>query len=406
MSYGLQLTNNENKIILDTSRPIYQFIGKYTAETIYKFPLGNGNDYNPSSTLRCVGGNIQLPTGISNTPSDWLVFFRYVPQDVEFTCGPVIAPALQSTGDGTMCSFTGLVSGSTASGSTLTFIARDTFGSAIGFVKPKVGDYIAVCGSDYGTNGYQIFNNPRYAYVTDVSTSASGILGTSYTISLDRSISVNINQFLVNITAAQQNRLSVSGMVNFGVSIANSDLEFYVFCRMNNNAILSGASHGMRTYDSNGNCTFDSNRRALNIAARSSTPNLSTLPNPMYSGYASSSTMHKSTILPSYSPDVGVVPANWAVSSGSGIGYYFGGSGCQNYRANYTYTNTGAIAYGYYTLYPCVTIEDKSKIGIRTPQLNYIQPYNYLKVTDLGSYFLTSANNNQLVMLINTDQYQ
>lgn len=404
MSFGAQFINSEGKVVLDTSRAVYQFIGKYAPDTVSKIPLGQGNSQTPSSTTVCVGGTLELPEDLSSNSSDWLVFFRYVPQNVEFSCGAIVSPVIQNV-SGTNAAFTGLFTNGGVTSNVQTFLNLNSWSSACGYVKMKIGDYVCLAQPTASSSGYYTFSNPTYAYITNIQTLGSSTRGTTYQITFDRSITSRYQDSLMNITSATKNRFSVEGFVNCGSSVNPSDLEFYVFCRMNNNAVVFDSNYGMRTYDSLSNCTFDSNRRVLNISARSTTPNLTTLTPPLYGGY-NGYVLYNSTSLPSYSVDVGQIPTNWAISSSSHVGIYYNGSGCQNYRANYSYTYLGSRAYVLQPLSPCVSIEDKTKLAIRPTQIGYIQPDAFLPLADFGNYFLTSSNNNQLCMVIDVSLYQ
>lgn len=411
MAFGTSIYNTEGKLILSTDRRTYQFIGKYSPDYLAIGNFGAGTAI--GTTPACLGATLALPTGISNTPSDWMVFFRYATQDVEFSCGPVVAPITQlAIGTSTSVAYTGLTKVSPSSTSNVhSFYSPTSWGAASDLSSFKVGDYMAISyiyGYTTAANpGYATFSTPSaYAYITSItSTFRSGSIGFPvFTITFDRSITVSSNQVLLNITAAQTNRLNVSGYVNYGSNVTLSNCEFYVFCRMNNAAVVPGNQYGMRTYDSSGQCTFDSNRRALNIAARSNSPNFSTLSPPLYAGYNGTSGIYQSNTLPNYSVDVGTIPTNWAIGSSSSLGYYFNRPGSQSYRTNYTYTSTGVTAFCLQLLMPTVDIADKTKLAVRPTLAMWTD--STLSSAGGSGYFLGSVDNNQLTLLINVDQYQ
>lgn len=413
MSFGAAIYNNENKIILSTDRHTYQFMGKYTPDYLSLGNFGLGNTTSTSTTPACLGATLALPTGITNNFTDWIVFFRYVSQDVEFGCGPVVPPVIQQAGSATV-TYTGLLKNDAAGTSNVhTFTCPISWAAAADLSSFKVGDTVAVA-FKVATNlrtdpGYIQFQEPTaYAVITSITSnyySGGTTIGVPrYTITFDRAIYVNYTQHLLNVTAAQTNRSNVTAYINHGTNINNSNCEFYVFCRMNNNAVVSNSQYGIRLYDSTGDCTFDSNRRALNIAARSNSPDFSTLSPALAGGWKYPSGIYTSSVLPNYSVDVGTIPTNWAIGSSGYLGYYYNTPGSQSNRANYTYTTTYSTSYCLQTLMPTVDISDKTKLAIR-PTAAITYGYS-LDLASRSGYFLNSINNNQLTLLIDTDKYQ
>lgn len=333
MSFGYDFKNKDGITVLSSSRPVYQFVGKYTADELHLHSSGfqGSTLLPPNPSMRVSGAKVTLPPNFSSNPEDWLVFFRYKPQDTEFASGhvysattcravvrrpentdPIFTPVTAPV-EASLTSYYGDIfcpTGGTKTGGLVTpnpsmwhatppmlvgdiiytGIKNNYYGPSepylpIGGLDMCVGSY----NSTTGVPNYATFNVGNSGLLTAISqcTGTSTTVNTAnyvgyqwanpqYTYAkIDgRTATTSWNYFYpptlwTNRTALTTERMWATAYLNLATSLTLSDYEFYLFCRMGSGSgwDSSASGFGAVSWDTAGNKTFDTRFKPLNLSA-------------------------------------------------------------------------------------------------------------------------------------------
>jgi len=346
MTYGTKFKNAEGYTVLDTSIHMYQFVGRYSGSRVYGATLSNQNAIGSGLVPWCV--QLDLPAACeaySTQPTDWMCFARYVGSGT-----PIIVP-------------TGLITVPER------YSKEDEFTrttprymlSQIGYPTPNGSSYINMqCVASwrvYNNVPIRVGDTLEIFYFNPVTASCnvnvngtispgtfSNIPGTRIVTGVNYNTlnaaspgafpSIGGSTHLSNMTVSSPINSSISAGYCFTIrrkpywfnlytngtgSLNPADYEFYLFCK-NYSTRAASTGYGMRTFDSSGICSFNTNSPLLKPAARLD-PNLSN--SGLVAGFRPTRTFYSSTTLPNYSPTYGSIPTTWATGQSSPVGYYY-----------------------------------------------------------------------------------